>query len=282
MLATEDSGMMYIGPRFRDLIAKRRIDLGLKKIDLARRLGVAHTTVSRWEQGVCVPDQQTLARLARALDLPLRTLLESLPPPSDASLLRSVLREMPPYDPPRERENYQRLKRCLELHSEQTRRCLDELNRREDQSEIRHFLREVHTRSRLELLFTLAALTFSRPTDGAPARLHLPWPVVHERSGRPEGGRKWPLLITADRTTLLFNAPLLTFDGIFTPDVLVGPPGEPWRVIEIDGEGHDPVENARKEKALALRLDRLQEADIAADDFPHLLREETRPRRRSA
>lgn len=47
-------------------ITARREKLGLRKIDLARKMGVGKSTVTGWEKGV-VPRPQLLERLAAVL-----------------------------------------------------------------------------------------------------------------------------------------------------------------------------------------------------------------------
>ncbi|MEY8437186.1 helix-turn-helix domain-containing protein [Atopobiaceae bacterium 24-176] len=53
---------------------------GLTQEELAIRLNVVRQTVSKWEQGLSVPDASMLVRLSEELDTPVSTLLgESLP-----------------------------------------------------------------------------------------------------------------------------------------------------------------------------------------------------------
>jgi len=47
----------------------------LSQEELARRLNVVRQTVSKWEQGLSVPDSEMLIRLARELDTPVSVLL---------------------------------------------------------------------------------------------------------------------------------------------------------------------------------------------------------------
>src|SRR5579884_4193732 len=50
---------------------------GLSQAQLARRMGVAETQVSRWRRGLAVPTVRSLQRLAETFDVP-RTSLEQL------------------------------------------------------------------------------------------------------------------------------------------------------------------------------------------------------------
>ena len=55
---------------------------GLSQQELAVKLNVVRQTVSKWEQGLSVPDSDLLIALSEALDTPVSTLLgESIPEP---------------------------------------------------------------------------------------------------------------------------------------------------------------------------------------------------------
>lgn len=54
------------------LIRKSR---GLSQEELATRLNVVRQTISKWEQGLSVPDSELLIALSEALDTPVSTLL---------------------------------------------------------------------------------------------------------------------------------------------------------------------------------------------------------------
>ena len=56
------------------LIARRRKELGFTQQQLAERLHVSHTTVSKWERGIGFPEVSLLEPLAAALDLTLTEL----------------------------------------------------------------------------------------------------------------------------------------------------------------------------------------------------------------
>lgn len=57
-------------------IATARRAAGLSQTQLARRLDVADTTVSRWETGAADPSLATLRRLATALEVTVSSLVE--------------------------------------------------------------------------------------------------------------------------------------------------------------------------------------------------------------
>ena len=55
---------MTIGER----IAERREDLGLKQYQVAERIGVTKTTMSKYENNINIPNADILARLAMVLN----------------------------------------------------------------------------------------------------------------------------------------------------------------------------------------------------------------------
>ena len=57
-------------------IKKIRKSKGLSQQDLALRLNVVRQTVSKWEQGLSVPDSEMLISLSKVLDVPVNVLLE--------------------------------------------------------------------------------------------------------------------------------------------------------------------------------------------------------------
>lgn len=56
---------------------------GLSQEDLALKLNVVRQTVSKWEQGLSVPDSDLLIALSQALETPVSTLLGEPVPPSE-------------------------------------------------------------------------------------------------------------------------------------------------------------------------------------------------------
>lgn len=59
----------------RDNIKTIRKSKGLSQEELAIKLNVVRQTISKWEQGLSVPDSELLVSLADALDTPVSTLL---------------------------------------------------------------------------------------------------------------------------------------------------------------------------------------------------------------
>ena len=68
-------------------IKTRRKAKGLSQEELALRLHVVRQTISKWEQGLSVPDADLLLALSQALDTPVSDLLgETLPQPDAPDL----------------------------------------------------------------------------------------------------------------------------------------------------------------------------------------------------
>ena len=59
----------------KDNIKTIRKSKGLSQEELAIKLNVVRQTISKWEQGLSVPDSELLVSLSNALDTPVSTLL---------------------------------------------------------------------------------------------------------------------------------------------------------------------------------------------------------------
>lgn len=53
---------------FKDIVRKRRLELGLKQSDIAKRLGVSVTTVSAWETGQRTPSLEDMQEISAAYE----------------------------------------------------------------------------------------------------------------------------------------------------------------------------------------------------------------------
>lgn len=56
---------------FNEMLMKRRKELGMTQDDLAEKLSVSRQSVSRWENGECMPDSEKLLRLSDVLGISL-------------------------------------------------------------------------------------------------------------------------------------------------------------------------------------------------------------------
>ncbi|MBQ9313399.1 MAG: helix-turn-helix transcriptional regulator [Clostridia bacterium] len=71
----------------KDNIKSIRKSKGLSQEELAIKLNVVRQTISKWEQGLSVPDSELLVALSDALDTPVNTLLgENIPEEKTDSL----------------------------------------------------------------------------------------------------------------------------------------------------------------------------------------------------
>lgn len=61
----------------KDIISKRRKELGLTQQELADKLFVSDKVISKWETGKSVPDTSILVELANVLEISLDELLKS-------------------------------------------------------------------------------------------------------------------------------------------------------------------------------------------------------------
>ena len=56
---------------FNETLIKRRKEVGMTQDDLAEKLGVSRQSVSKWENGECMPDSEKLIKLAEVLEISL-------------------------------------------------------------------------------------------------------------------------------------------------------------------------------------------------------------------
>ena len=63
---------------------------GLSQQELAVKLNVVRQTVSKWEQGLSVPDSDLLIALSQALETPVRTLLGETVVEAEADRLKAI------------------------------------------------------------------------------------------------------------------------------------------------------------------------------------------------
>lgn len=75
-----------------ETIKALRVAKGLSQEELAGRLHVVRQTISKWEQGLSVPDAELLVALSDALEVPASTLLGEAPPETDSDLAGQLAR----------------------------------------------------------------------------------------------------------------------------------------------------------------------------------------------
>ena len=67
-----------------------RTSKGLSQQELAVKLNVVRQTISKWEQGISVPDSDLLISLSEALETPVSTLLGETVMESDVDPLKAI------------------------------------------------------------------------------------------------------------------------------------------------------------------------------------------------
>ncbi len=67
---------------------------GLSQEELAVKLGVVRQTVSKWEQGLSVPDSDLLLSLSETLETPVSTLLGETVPLQEADSVKSICEKL--------------------------------------------------------------------------------------------------------------------------------------------------------------------------------------------
>ena len=63
--------------RFSRILKKLRTERGFSQIQLAERLFVERSTISRWESGNRIPDNRMIARISKLLDADINILLNA-------------------------------------------------------------------------------------------------------------------------------------------------------------------------------------------------------------
>ena len=71
-------------------IKRLRKAKGLSQEELAVKLNVVRQTVSKWEQGLSVPDADLLIKLSEAFEAPVSTLLGEAPEVTEADSLKAI------------------------------------------------------------------------------------------------------------------------------------------------------------------------------------------------
>ena len=78
----------------KDNIKLIRKSKGLSQEELAVKLNVVRQTISKWEQGLSVPDSELLVSLSEALDTPVSTLLGENIPEERADNLKEIAEKL--------------------------------------------------------------------------------------------------------------------------------------------------------------------------------------------
>ena len=74
----------------KDILLQLRNEKGLSQEELAVKLNVVRQTVSKWENGLSVPDADMLIALSQVLDTPVSTLLGQTLAPAESDDLKAI------------------------------------------------------------------------------------------------------------------------------------------------------------------------------------------------
>ena len=78
----------------KDNIKSIRKQKGLSQEELAIKLNVVRQTISKWEQGLSVPDSELLVALSEALDTPVSVLLGETVPEGNTDSLKEIAEKL--------------------------------------------------------------------------------------------------------------------------------------------------------------------------------------------
>lgn len=78
----------------KDNIKTIRKSKGLSQEELATKLNVVRQTISKWEQGLSVPDSELLVSLSEALDTPVSTLLGENVEEKEENFLKEIAQKL--------------------------------------------------------------------------------------------------------------------------------------------------------------------------------------------
>lgn len=137
------------------------------------------------------------------------------------------------------------------------------ISKREDFYLLNHFCDGLSLGSALECVFVMNLLARNaKPTFLAPTSLaaYFPHPIVCPGSQEFVGNRPFPCLFLDSE--IWFPQVSVKTPRLYTLDYLVyGRSGE-WRIVEIDGRGHDGREDSARNEALDIPVIRFKEADV--------------------
>ncbi|MEW6278352.1 MAG: helix-turn-helix transcriptional regulator [Candidatus Eremiobacterota bacterium] len=268
---------------FHIALRRERQKRGWTQKQLAQRAGLARTAITDLELARQRPTPQRVQRLAAALAIPVSVLGEPLPrnPVGRPNWMHSDLwrlfgRQRGRYRLDRERESWVRLraarKECPWLFDQLLRSALVTRPR----TEILDFLHYASCDSGIEALGWLHLLASKAVVVSYVALTHLGWcrfPVV-DLSGKLVGHRLWPVLVSEPYPCALFPQVRVQTPEVYRLDflALVRIANRTLELdVEIDGSGHDPASDGRRERALGIRAVRFTREEVASADFLHRL-----------
>lgn len=251
-------------------IRHAREEQGLRAAALCRKLGVDPRRQSDLELGrrQVAPKHLILVRSELAgVEPPEEPGEEKAqrgrqPRESERPFLRSLKVPAPDYDPPKDRHAGVRENDAYRRLPELTERLRSAYLARPDVQTVQEFLGAVSIGSYLEYLVLAEELGTGVPLRVAPHELGWShYALVHPVTFQAVGDRRWPALGHRGKWGWMvsFRQPSIrTPQRLWTPDVLFytrlrGQPPR-WRIIDVDGIGHDPQWDRLRREQLALPL----------------------------
>ncbi len=261
---------MRPAPDLPTILADARTARAWKQRELADVTGIARKRISDFERERSVPVGEELRTLARVLKLSFARLqLASASLGSGCFQTRRNFRMrnanvVIKREWPSEKRYWAAKKAWPDLVESLERR----LYARKDARECRVYLREARFDSKLEYLAHLFILDAGAVPDRAAPQLmgFRTLPVVDDHDGRMTGHLRYPALTLAG-AVLLPQVTVLTRIGPRRVDLLCGETRGRWRVLEIDGAGHDATEDEDRDKALKIPVRRFEKARITSGRF---------------
>lgn len=230
--------------------------------------GLAGIPAQRWnhiERGTRRPTPTERLRIQSLLG-PLSGFLR---PPGIVRALRSEGRKVLPKTCPflvlPERPPHTRFLSATQRHPRLVNRLMSTISKREDLADCEYLCNQLALGSSDEAVFVLHLLAAgARPMYVIPGYLPTPpCPIVDPSDRSPVAHRPFPCF-WLDGGLYFFQVSFST-PRIYTVDVLRWK-GE-WRVIEIDGSGHDATDDVERTAALKVPVLRLSGREISSPDF---------------
>ncbi len=259
------------------LLTRARELKDITQTELAQKTGIDRKRLSDFECHRGVPNREEVKALGRVLGLPLRRLSlasESIGP----GCARTRIEFKPRHRNAlirRDRPSETRFWAAKNEWPELVERLEKRLYAREDAPAVRVYLRDARFDSKLEYLAHLLMLDAGAVPDRLAPQIagFRTLPVVDPDNGTLTGHMNYPALTLAG--SVLFPQPTLaTQAGRRRVDLLWGESRRRWRVIEIDGAGHDSTFDYIRDEALKIPVLRFAQAEICSGSFLRALRSE--------
>lgn len=250
-------------PPFSLALKNERRRLGLTQSQASKETGISAKRWSNLETGHRFPTPSEEWVIQKLLG---RLHYQSWPVDGRRVLRANVFENLAfrqPYWPAQERPSYFRFRSAEKHYPGLVHQLMSKVRTRQDFELCAYFCEKVACGSRLESLYLLYLLSQgAKPTLVAPASLgFLPHAVVAPDSRVYVGNREHPCLV-CQGCWFFFQVAFLTPDCIIV-DVLLWNKG--WKIIEIDGAGHDATGDAIRDLTLRIPVRRITGHQLVRD-----------------